>query len=78
VLTDHPDDPDTVEPVLRLAAMADAAVLPPWLGLLELPDGTGDPRPADELLLPDAPLIELLVPDAPFGVVSAEVVAEYG
>lgn len=77
-LTDHPGDPDTVEPVLRLAAVADAGALPPWLGMLELPDHTGEPRPADELLLPDAPLIELLVPDAPFGVVSAEVVAEYG
>ncbi|WP_280396578.1 sacsin N-terminal ATP-binding-like domain-containing protein [Nocardia carnea] len=77
-LIDHPDDPGTVEPVLRLAAVADAAVLPPWLGLLELPDRAGEPRPADELLLPDAPLIELLVPDAPFGVVSETVVAEYG
>lgn len=77
-LTDHPDDPDTVESVLRLAAVADPALLPPWLGLLELPDSAGGTRPADELLLPDAPLIELLVPDSPFGVVATEVVDEYG
>lgn len=77
-LMDHPGDPDTVDAVLRLAAVADADALPPWLGQLELPDAAGDPRPADELLLPDAPLIELLVPDSPFGVVAPEVVAEYG
>ncbi|WP_280424666.1 sacsin N-terminal ATP-binding-like domain-containing protein [Nocardia carnea] len=77
-LTDHPDDPDTVESVLRLAAVADTAALPPWLGMLELPDSEGATRPADELLLPDAPLIELLVPDSPFGVVSTEVAGEYG
>ncbi|MEU4316770.1 ATP-binding protein [Nocardia sp. NPDC024068] len=77
-LTDHPGDPDTVDAVLRLAAAADADALPPWLGLLELPDAAGDPRPADELLLPDAPLIELLVPDSPFGVVAREVVGKYG
>ncbi|WP_432278471.1 sacsin N-terminal ATP-binding-like domain-containing protein [Nocardia carnea] len=77
-LIDHPDDPDTVESVLRLAAVADTAALPPWLGMLELPDSEGATRPADELLLPDAPLIELLVPDSPFGVVSAEVAGEYG
>ena len=77
-LTDHPGDPDTVESVLRLAAMADTAALPPWLGMLELPDSEGGTRPADELLLPDAPLIELLVPDSPFGVVATAVVEEYG
>lgn len=78
VLTEHPDDPDTVESVLRLAAVADPTALPPWLGLLELPDSEGSTRPADELLLPDAPLIELLVPDSPFGVVATEIVDEYG
>ncbi|WP_328398737.1 sacsin N-terminal ATP-binding-like domain-containing protein [Nocardia sp. NBC_00416] len=77
-LTEHPDDPETIEAVLRLAALADSAELPPWLGMLELPEGTGGVRPADELLLPDAPLIELLVPDSPFGVVAEETVAEYG
>ncbi|WP_459550096.1 sacsin N-terminal ATP-binding-like domain-containing protein [Nocardia sp. X0981] len=77
-LAEHPDDPDTVAAVLRLAALSEATVLPSWLGMLELPDSTGGTRPADELLLPDAPLIELLVPDSPFGVVAGEVVAEYG
>ncbi|MFI2234003.1 sacsin N-terminal ATP-binding-like domain-containing protein [Nocardia testacea] len=77
-LGEHPDDPETIEAVLRLAAAADPAELPDWLGMLELPDSSGGTRPADELLLPDAPLIELLVPDSPFGVVAREVVAEYG
>ncbi|WP_442790784.1 sacsin N-terminal ATP-binding-like domain-containing protein [Nocardia sp. NBC_01329] len=77
-LTEHPADPETIEAVLRLAAAAAAAELPDWLGMLELADGSGGARPADELLLPDAPLIELLVPDSPFGVVAGEVVAEYG
>lgn len=77
-LTEHPDDPDTVAAVLRLAALAEGAALPSWLGMLELLDSAGGTRPADELLLPDAPLIELLVPDSPFGVVAGEVVAEYG
>lgn len=77
-LTEHPADPETVEAVLRLAAAAEVADLPEWLGMLELPDGSGGARPADELLLPDAPLIELLAPDSPFGVVAGEVVAEYG
>ncbi|MEV3963042.1 ATP-binding protein [Nocardia sp. NPDC050193] len=77
-LTEHPDDPETIEAVLRLAAAADPAELPDWLGMLELADSSGGVRPADELLLPDAPLIELLVPDSPFGVVARETVAEYG
>nr|WP_307718764.1 ATP-binding protein [Nocardia grenadensis] len=77
-LTEHPDDPETIEAVLRLAAAADPAELPDWLGMLELPDSSGGVRPADELLLPDAPLIEILVPDSPFGVVARETVAEYG
>ncbi len=77
-LTEHPGEPETTEAVLRLAAAADPAELPDWLGMLELPESSGGTRPADELLLPDAPLIELLVPDSPFGVVAREVVAEYG
>nr|WP_308434982.1 ATP-binding protein [Nocardia jinanensis] len=77
-LTEHPADPDTIEAVLRLAAAAGTTELPDWLGMLELSDSSGGARPADELLLPDAPLIELLVPDSPFTVVAGEVVAEYG
>ncbi len=55
----------------------------PWLADLALPgrplDGT-EPGwyPAGELLQPDCPLPDLLTPDAPFGVVEAELVAEYG
>lgn len=79
-LEDHPDDPDTVDAVLRLAAYADAdaAALPAWLGLLELPDAQGVSRPADELLLPDAPLHELLVADSPFHTIDAAMVEHYG
>ncbi|WP_063821628.1 sacsin N-terminal ATP-binding-like domain-containing protein [Nocardia pneumoniae] len=77
-LEDHPGDPDTADAVLRLAAHADPAALPPWLGLLELPATEGEALPADELLLPGAPLRELLVPDAPFGTVDPELVDRYG
>ncbi|MFR9767789.1 sacsin N-terminal ATP-binding-like domain-containing protein [Nocardia sp. SC052] len=77
-LEDHPGDPDTADAILRLAAHADREALSSWLGLLELPDTEGDSRPADELLLPGAPLRELLVPDAPFGTVDPELVERYG
>lgn len=77
-LADQPDDPDTTDAVLRLAAHADPAALPSWLGLLELPDSTGELLPADELLLPDAPLRALLVADSPFGTVAADLVDRYG
>ncbi|MGQ4600271.1 sacsin N-terminal ATP-binding-like domain-containing protein [Nocardia sp. R6R-6] len=77
-LEDHPGDPDTADAVLRLAPYADPAALPSWLGLLELPSLAGDALPADELLLPGAPLRELLVPDAPFGTVDPELVDRYG
>ncbi|MFF7940653.1 sacsin N-terminal ATP-binding-like domain-containing protein [Nocardia gamkensis] len=77
-LEDHPDDPDTADAILRLAAHAAPEALPSWLGLLELPDTEGESRPADELLLPGAPLRDLLVPDAPFGTVDPELVERYG
>ncbi len=77
-LDDDPGDPDIVDAVLRLVPRAAPQSLPAWLGLLELPDSTGEPRPADELLLPGAPLGDLLVADSPFGVVAAETVDEYG
>ncbi|PXX66779.1 hypothetical protein DFR70_103529 [Nocardia tenerifensis] len=76
-LEDHPDDPDTADAVLRLAEYADPAALPSWLGLIELPDADGGSRPADELLLPDAPLRELLVEDAPFRPIDPAVVEAY-
>ncbi|MCP2317405.1 hypothetical protein APR12_002751 [Nocardia amikacinitolerans] len=77
-LEDHPDDPDLVDAVLRLAAYAEPDALPPWLGSIELPDTTGELLPADELLLPEAPLYALLVEDAPLGTVAKEIVDEYG
>ncbi|MEU3010930.1 sacsin N-terminal ATP-binding-like domain-containing protein [Nocardia asteroides] len=78
LLQHDPADPDTVEAVLRLAPFATAELLQAWLGLLELPDDTGELRPADELLLPGAPLAAVQVDDSPFGTVDDAVVAEYG
>ncbi|MFJ2835205.1 sacsin N-terminal ATP-binding-like domain-containing protein [Nocardia sp. NPDC087230] len=78
LLEQDPADPDTVDAVLRLAPFATPELLPSWLGLLELPDDTGEPRPADELLLPGAPLAAVLVDDSPFGTVADDTVAEYG
>ncbi len=80
ILEDDPGDPDTVEAVLGLARHANTVpgVLPTWLGLLELPDATGEFGPADELLLPDAPLARVLVHDSPFSVLGPETVERYG
>lgn len=79
MLEDDPADPDTVDALLRLAGrLPESAVLPSWLGLLELPDETGESAPADELLLPGAPLAEVLVSDSPFGTLDSAVVDRYG
>ncbi|GGN84940.1 sacsin N-terminal ATP-binding-like domain-containing protein [Nocardia rhizosphaerihabitans] len=78
LLEHDPADPDTVDAVLHLAPFATPEMLPAWLGLLELPDETGELRPADELLLPGAPLAAVLEADSPFGTVADDVVAEYG
>ncbi|WP_460722763.1 sacsin N-terminal ATP-binding-like domain-containing protein [Nocardia heshunensis] len=79
-LEDDPSDPDTVDAVLGLAAHSLAApgTLPSWLGLLELPDVAGESTPADELLLPGAPLDRVLVEDSPFTTVDADVLERYG
>ncbi|MFD6159107.1 sacsin N-terminal ATP-binding-like domain-containing protein [Nocardia sp. NPDC060256] len=77
-LEDHPDDADTIDAVLRLAVLAEPTALPSWLSLIELPDVDGELRPADELLLPDAPLRELLIEDSPFTSIDPAVVAGYG
>ncbi|MCX4093314.1 sacsin N-terminal ATP-binding-like domain-containing protein [Nocardia sp. alder85J] len=78
-LEEQPDDPDTVDAVLQLAGLAGEDVaLPEWLGMLELPDDTGELLPAEDLLLPGAPLAELLVDDSPFGTVDVELVEQYG
>ncbi|MFD3744353.1 sacsin N-terminal ATP-binding-like domain-containing protein [Nocardia sp. NPDC058633] len=78
LLEHDPADPDTVAAVLQLAPYASAGALPAWLGLLELPDHTGELSPADELLLPGAPLAEVLSPDAPLRTIAESAVAEYG
>ncbi|MEV0707298.1 sacsin N-terminal ATP-binding-like domain-containing protein [Nocardia aurea] len=77
-LEDHPDDPEIADAILLLAARAEARLLPSWLGLLELPDTDGDLRPADELLLPGAPLYPLLPDDTPLGTLAEEIVDRYG
>ncbi|HEY6421852.1 MAG TPA: ATP-binding protein, partial [Pseudonocardiaceae bacterium] len=60
--------------VLSLAGrLVEPASTRPWLGALALPDDTGEPRRADELVLPDGALRELLAPDAPLGVLAATV-----
>ncbi len=72
---DHrPDDEELRDAVLTLAAyLSPDMALPDWLGTLELPDDTGESRPADELLLPDAPLAGVLIADSPFGTLDAAV-----
>jgi hypothetical protein len=78
-LEQDPGDPDTVDAVLQLAAQLPEGVsLPSWLGELELPDGTGAALPADELLLPGAPLAAVLVDDSLFGTVDSALVDRYG
>ncbi|MBA2472408.1 MAG: ATP-binding protein, partial [Pseudonocardiales bacterium] len=63
--------------VLSLAATAVRdGTTRPWLGALALPDDTGAPRRADELVLPGGALRELLAPDAPLGVLDPAVAAE--
>jgi hypothetical protein len=50
--------------VLRLVAAA--GLTPgeqPWLGALALPDTEGDPRRADELVMPGAPVLDVLADD---------------
>ncbi|MFF3569774.1 sacsin N-terminal ATP-binding-like domain-containing protein [Nocardia jiangxiensis] len=78
-LQDDPADPDTVDAVLRLAGqLTDPSALPDWLGTLELPDEDGELLPADELLLPGAPLAGVLAPDSPFGTVDSATLDRYG
>jgi hypothetical protein len=68
---------ELADAVLRLVAAA--GIGPgeqPWLGALALPDATGEPRRADELVLPGAPLLALLAadavgPDEPLSVLAA-------
>ncbi|MEU5840710.1 ATP-binding protein [Rhodococcus sp. NPDC047139] len=80
---DADSDPDLpagtlADVVLRLVPSVPATAVPRELGALLLPDTHGDLVPADELLLPGAPLAEVLVEDAPFGTVAQSVVDRYG
>ncbi|MEU7525011.1 hypothetical protein AB0A74_04700 [Saccharothrix sp. NPDC042600] len=68
------DGPDLVRTVLSLVARAGGR---PWLGELALPDAEGDWRRADELALPDSPLLSVLESDAPIGVLDAELAARW-
>jgi hypothetical protein len=64
--------------VLALVTELGGALTPrPWLAALALPDAEGEPRRADELMLPDAAVAGLLVADAPIGVLAAEVARAY-
>ena len=65
------------EAILVLSAAVGDVDLPSWLGLVELPDSEGALRPADELLLPDAPLLDVLGEESPFGTVDAELVRRW-
>jgi hypothetical protein len=70
------DMDELADAVLRLTAAA--GITPgeqPWLGALALRDVDGEPRRADELVLPDAPLLDVLAedavgPDAPLAVLA--------
>jgi hypothetical protein len=63
-----------VRTVLSLATRTGAR---PWLGELALPDATGEPRRADELVLPGGALRRLLAPDAPLGVLDSGIAEKY-
>jgi hypothetical protein len=69
--------------VLRLVAAAgNTGEESSWLGALALPDDDGEPRRADELVLPGAPLLDVLDPealggDAPLSVLSDDIAEEW-
>ncbi|HEX5403235.1 MAG TPA: hypothetical protein VFX16_13120 [Pseudonocardiaceae bacterium] len=77
------DTDELADAVLRLIAAAGIAPgEQPWLGALALRDIDGDPRRADELVLPDAPLLDVLADDAvgadaPLAVLSPAVAEEW-
>ncbi|HEY5856658.1 MAG TPA: ATP-binding protein [Aldersonia sp.] len=80
---DGGDDLETVTDlgaaVLTLAgSVADPTQLPAWLGAIPLPADDGEFYPADELLLPGAPLAQVLLADAPFAVVDPALERQYG
>ncbi|MEE3849303.1 hypothetical protein VZC37_03105 [Gordonia sp. LSe1-13] len=80
-LVDEADDDrliETADEVFDLLAADPAAPAPKWLAGLPVTDSEGDLVPADELLLPDSPLVSVLVDDAPFGRVAPDLVARVG
>ncbi|GAC81450.1 hypothetical protein SAMN04488550_0985 [Gordonia malaquae] len=72
------DHAELADSVLRLLSAGGIAEQQPGLGRIEIKAVDGDDWPADELLLPDAPIANLLGDDSPFGVVAADVVERYG
>ncbi|MGH3097673.1 MAG: sacsin N-terminal ATP-binding-like domain-containing protein [Streptosporangiales bacterium] len=74
------EDPDTVAAAVLPAVQAVGleAGEEPWLGALALRDADGSARPADELLLPGAPLSRVMSSDAPFGFVASDLVDRWG
>ncbi|PTR28709.1 hypothetical protein C8K36_10370 [Rhodococcus sp. OK519] len=76
------DDPsaatELASAVLALAVLAAPDARPPWLGELPLPDGDGELVPADQLLLPGAPLADVLDDDSPFATVDPTFVEQVG
>ncbi|MEE4025607.1 hypothetical protein V1Y59_21155 [Gordonia sp. PKS22-38] len=80
-LVDEADDDhliETADEVFELLTADPAAPVPEWLAGMPIADSEGDLVPADELLLPDSPLVSVLVDDAPFGRVAPDLVARVG
>ncbi|MFW0871611.1 sacsin N-terminal ATP-binding-like domain-containing protein [Rhodococcoides corynebacterioides] len=83
VLAERLVDPDgvpdaLVDEVLAVASLAPEHTTVPGLGELPLRDEAGADRAADELLLPDAPVLAVLSEDHPFGVVHPELLVRHG
>jgi hypothetical protein len=72
------DGTELVRAVLRLVDRSGMrAGDRPWLTELALPDASGEWRRADELVLPDSPLLEVLESDAPVGVLDKRVAEQW-
>jgi hypothetical protein len=63
--------------VVEAGGTAATQVPAQWLGALALPDETGEPRRADELVLPDGALRAVLAPDTPIGVLHPDVAGRH-
>lgn len=74
---DGSDVTGLVRAVLALAGrLAEPVAARPWLGALALPEDTGSPRRADELVLPAGVLRGVLAAEAPLGVLDPVFAAE--